>query len=172
MDRITYLSFWDVELSNLPVGTFRRRTLSMVEARSMIEAARSSGTLVCVAKDDLGAPYCEHARERHEQLCTVLRDHADVEIQLKDFFGRDCANPLCGAEVGEQGDMMVIDCSYAIEVAAPADAPSAGVTSPAEPSAHPRRDIDALGIKMVPGSIAFNLFEHIENGAKASDASI
>jgi hypothetical protein len=89
-----YVSFWDIELSNLPVGSFRRRVLSTAEARSVIRSARASGTLLCVAKEDLGAPYCEEARERHRELCAALREYVDIEIELKDFFGEACANPL------------------------------------------------------------------------------
>lgn len=110
MDRpTTYLSFWHIEMSKLPVGSFRKRALSTAEARGMVNSARAAGTLVCVAEEDLGAPYSERGRERHRQLCAALRDHADIEIQLKDFFGEDCANPLCFAEVGEQRSLLVVD---------------------------------------------------------------
>lgn len=70
-----YVSFWDLELSNLPVGSFRRRVLPPAEARGLILAARASGLLLCVAKEDLGAPYGERAREKHRQLCEALREH-------------------------------------------------------------------------------------------------
>lgn len=124
--RITYLSSWDVGLSNLSLGAFRRRILSKEEARSMIGSASASGHLACVAKDDLGAPYCERERERHTQLCAALREHADVEVRLQDFFGRDCATPLCAAEVGEHKDLLVVDCAYVVDMkssveAVPAD---------------------------------------------------
>jgi len=83
MDRRTYLSFWHIEMSNIPVGLFRRRVVSTAEARSIVSAARASGTLVCVAKDDLGAPYCERERERHRLLCALLREHADIDISCR-----------------------------------------------------------------------------------------
>ena len=72
-------------------------------------AARASGTLVCVAKEDLAAPYCEDARESHRQLCAALRAHADIEIHLRDFFGENYANPLLFAEIGEQRSLLVVD---------------------------------------------------------------
>jgi hypothetical protein len=63
MDRqTTYLSSWDIEMSNLPFGTFSRRALSTAEARIMVSSAHASGTLVCVAKEDLGAPCRERER--------------------------------------------------------------------------------------------------------------
>jgi len=96
------VSFWNIDLSNFPVGSFRRRALPTEEARRLIHAARVLGSLLCVAKEDLGAPYGERAREKHRELCAALREHADIEIELEDFFGRSCANPLCFAEVGEQ----------------------------------------------------------------------
>jgi len=113
-DPITYLSFWHVELSNFPIGTVRRRILSQAEARSKINSARTAGKLVCVARDDLGAPYCEREREKHEQLCAALRDQIDIDVRLKDFFGSSCANPLCLAQVGDQAELLVVDCAYAM----------------------------------------------------------
>jgi hypothetical protein len=81
--RTTYLSFWHVEMSNIPVGTvFRRRALSTAEARGKVSSARAAGTLVCVAKEDLAAPRCERERESHRQLCAALREHTDIEIHL------------------------------------------------------------------------------------------
>ena len=158
----TYLSFWHIELSNLPVGTFRKRALSKAEARSLISSARTSGKLVCVAKNDLGAPYCERERERHKQLCSALRDHADVEIQLSDFFGSDCASPLCLAQVGERKSLLVVDCAYALDVGARVDA-ALIVSGPSESSgacAHQLHE-DRLRMSIAPDSIEFYVFEQI-----------
>lgn len=165
--RTTYLSFWDVQLSNLPIGAFSRRVLSKDEARSMIGSARASGHLVCVAKDDLGAPYCERERERHRQLCAALREHADIEIQLQYFFGRDCANPLCAAEVGEHKVLLVIDCAYVIDMKSRVEAVSADGSSSAGSFEERVRRAGAnpLGMKIAPDSIKFYLFERIEVGS-------
>jgi hypothetical protein len=56
----------------------------------MVSSTRAPGTLVCVASDDLGAPFCEKERERHREL----RDHADIEIHRKDFFGAHCMSAV------------------------------------------------------------------------------
>lgn len=164
--RTTYLSFWDVQLSNLPVGAFRRRVLLKDEARSMIGSARASGHLVCVAKDDLGAPVCERERERHRQLCAALREHADVEVRLQDFFGRDCANPLCAAEVGEHKDLLVVDCAYVVDMKSRIESvPAVGSSSAGYFEERVRRlRSDPLGMKIAPDSIKFYLFEKIEVG--------
>ena len=42
IQRTTYLSFWDVELGNLPTGVFRQRDLSTAEARDILRGARIS----------------------------------------------------------------------------------------------------------------------------------
>ena len=163
-----YVSFWNIELSNLPVGSFRRRLLPMTEARSLIHAARASGMLLCVAKEDLGAPYGERAREKHRELCAALRQHADIEIELEDFFGRNSANPLCLAEVGEQRSLLVVDCHYAF------DRELGGSTAEAARAQDPAGDIseegarrrvnEALKMRVVPDSVEFYVFEQVAPG--------
>ena len=108
--RTTYLSFWDVELGNLPTGVFRQRDLSTAEARDILRGARISKSLICVSRKDLGAPYENRARQRHEELCAVLREHADIEMHLRDFFGELCVNPSCLAKVTNQSRLLVVDC--------------------------------------------------------------
>lgn len=161
---ITYLSFWDVELSNFPIGTVRRRHLSQAEARRKIDSARAAGKLVCVAKADLGAPYCEREREHHEQLCAVLRDQVGVAVRLKDFFGSDCANPLGLAEVGKQAELLVVDCAYAMDRSTRVDTANGGVSDSAEAfEAKARRfGRDVLRMNVAPDSIRFYVFEQIE----------
>ncbi|ABM94152.1 hypothetical protein Mpe_A1189 [Methylibium petroleiphilum PM1] len=165
-DPITYLSFWDVDLSNFPIGTVKKRHLSQTEARSKINSARTAGKLVCVARDDLGAPYCEREREQHEQLCAALRNHVDVDVRLNDFFGRSCANPLGLAQVGEQADLLVVDCAYALDEGASVDAARMGVADSAESFAAAkekarRRGREALRVKIAPDSISFYVFEQL-----------
>jgi len=113
-----------------------------------------------VAKDDLGAPYCERERERHKQLCAALRDHADVEIQLSEFFGSDCANPLCLAQVGERQSLLVVDCAYVLDVEAHVDAARAvaGSSESFGVCAHQLHE-DRLMMSIAPDSIGFHLFE-------------
>jgi hypothetical protein len=166
-DPITYLSFWHVELSNFPIGTVRRRLLSQAEARSKINSAREGGRLVCVAKSDLGAPYCEREREQHEQLCTALRDHVDVDIRLKDFFGSTCANSLGLAQVSPKADLLVVDCAYAVDEKARVDAARMRIADSAESLEAAKENArrlgrEALRMRIAPDSIGFYVFEQIE----------
>ena len=156
----TFLSFSNIEMSNLPVGTFRRRALSTTEARGMIDAARASGTLVCVAKSDVAAPYCEDEREKHRQLWSVLGEHAGIEICLEDFFGPDCANPLCLARIGEQRSVLVVDCHYAFDRNTASDTEAADASKPGEsPKARAKRLVkESIKMKIVADSIKFYSF--------------
>jgi hypothetical protein len=153
-----YVSFWDIELSNLPVGSFRRRVLPAAEARTLIHTARASGMLLCDARGDLGAPYGERARERHRELCVALRQYADIGIQLKDFFGEKCCNPLCFAQVGDRQSLLVVNCHYVFD-----DAPrsTAAVAVAGEtPEAGARRRVkEAFKMSVAPDSIEFYVFE-------------
>ncbi len=159
----TYLSFWHIEMSNLPVATFTRRALTTAEARSMVNTARAAGTLVCVAKADLGAPYCEPERESHRQLCAALREHAEIDIHLKDFFGEDCANPLCFAEIGKQRRLLVVDCHYAFDDVRRSDTTPAATSDADETlNARTRSMKKAMKMHVVPESIEFHLFEAVE----------
>jgi hypothetical protein len=173
--RITYLSFWHIEMSNTPVGVFRRHALSTAEARGMVSSARASGTLVCVARDDLAAPYCERERESHRQLCAALREHTDIDIKLKDFFGVDCFNPLCLAEIGSQSSLLVVDCHYAFDVDTSGDAEALDASDLDGMSKGQAvgRIKDSMKMSIVPDSIAFYLFEQIEPdaGARMSGAA-
>ena len=89
-----------------------QRDLSTAEARDILRGARISKSLICVSRKDLGAPYETRARQRHEELCALLREHADIEMQLRDFFGELCVNPLCLAKVTNQSRLLVVDCHY------------------------------------------------------------
>lgn len=160
----TFLSFWNVELSNLPVGAFTKRALRADEARALISSARLTQSLISVAEDDLGAPYGARARERHEQLCVALRDHADIAIQLLDFFGRDCANPLCLAEVSKDHDLLVVDCAYVFDDEARVPPAPDLDPGPAAPCVdRPRhRALNGLRMRIAPDTIKFYLFEYTE----------
>ena len=130
----------------------------------MVDAARASGTLVCVAKCDLAAPYCEDERESHRQLCAALVEHAEIEICLQDFFGPDCANPLCLARIGEQRRLLVVDCHYAFDRNTSSDPEVADAWNPGEaPIARARRLVrGAIHMKIVPDSIKFYSFEQVD----------
>ena len=110
-------------------------------------------------------------RERHKELCAALRDHADVEIQLRDFFGSDCARPLCLAEVGVREDLLVVDCAFALDMEARVDAPREGVSDPSEFSEASARQLARARLRtsIAPDSIEFYMFEQIEAGSDVSD---
>lgn len=166
MEPRLFVSFWNIALSNLPVGSFRRRALPTAEARRLIHVARASEVLLCVAQEDLGAPYSDGARERHRELCAALRQHADIEIELKDFFGQDYANPLCFAQVGEQQSLLVVDCHYVFDDA-PRGSAAAAPDPPNHPGGAPEEDIcrrvkeGAFKMSIAPDSIAFYVFEQV-----------
>jgi hypothetical protein len=162
---ITYLSFWDVELNNLPAGLFSKRVLSTAEARGILNAARSSDTLVGVSREDLAAPYGARARQRHEELCAVLCGHANIEVHLRDFFGEDCVNPSCVAEVTGQSRLLVVDCNYKL------DHLGSGCSDRPEPDADAadcRDGNDLLKMKLAPDSLQFHLFEQISDSTLMS----
>jgi hypothetical protein len=172
--RTTYLSFWHIEMSNIPVGAvIRRRILSTAEARSMVNSARASGTLVCIAKADLGAPFSEIERESHRRVCAALRDHADIDIHLKDFFGANCANPLCFAEIGSQRSLLVVDCHYAFDRNTRPDIKATNPAALDEISREQavRRAKETMKLSVVPDSIRFYIFEQIEPDAIARRAT-
>ena len=135
----------------------------MDEARNLVSAARRSGTLLCVAREDLGAPERDDAREKHRQLCAALRDHADIEIHLKDFFGADFANPLCLAEIGAERSLLVVNCHYIFDPESRPQNPSPSTSdSPETRRASARRALrDAFRID--PDSLRFYSFEHIDD---------
>lgn len=162
---ITYLSFWDVELDNLPAGLFSKRVLSTAEAGGILNAARSSDTLVCVSREDLAAPYGARARQRHEELCAVLRRHANIEMHLRDFFGEDCVNPSCVAEVTLHSRLVVVDCNYTL------DHLGSGSSDRPEPDADAaacRDGNDLIKMKLAPDSLQFHLFEQISDSTPKS----
>lgn len=107
------LSFWSVGMSNLAVGIIRKRVLSTEEARSLIHQARAADKLSCVSGDDVGAPCGSPEREQLEELCAALRQHADID--LEDFFGADCSNPLCLALISEEQSLLLVDCHYGLD---------------------------------------------------------
>jgi hypothetical protein len=161
MDRhpTTYLSFWSVELENLPTGVFSKRVLSTAEARHVLSAARASMALICVSRKDLGAPYETRARERHEELCKLLREHADIDVSLRDFFGLHCANPSCLAEVTSRSQLLVVNCHYALDV----DHASDDVVE-ADQSADAYAECRqpwSLRMKLAPDSLQFHLLQQI-----------
>jgi hypothetical protein len=118
-----FVSFWNVSLSNLPEGIFTRRRLSSDEAKALIEEARQRDALVCVCDEDLFAPYCKRAAEKHEELRDVLSEHLGIYLTIDDFTHKYESEegssyqvaPLAVATVGEEGRLLVVTCYYIAE---------------------------------------------------------
>jgi hypothetical protein len=121
------VSFWNIDLANLPEGPFTRRAINAQEAKRQIEDAQKAGRLFCVSDDDLLAPYNEREHRNHEALCRVLEETFGISLALKDFFfehgeGDDVlyfTNPLCTVEVSLAVQLLVVTCSYALDIVAP-----------------------------------------------------
>ena len=91
------------------------------------------------------------------------RARANIEIRLEDFFGRNCANPLCFAEIGEQRSLVVVDCHYAFDDEIRANAAAADTAKLDETlTARARLTNGANKLNIAPDSIRFYVFEQIE----------
>ena len=114
-----FISLWRICLENLPEGVFARRCITPDEARLSIERAREGGTLLCLADDDLLAPYHERERKNHEALCLVLTERFGIGLSLRDFVGKSgddeelySVNALNCAQVRGHDRLMVVTCLY------------------------------------------------------------
>jgi hypothetical protein len=118
-DRL-YLSFWDICLGNLPRGKFERVAITAADASALIRTARATKNLMCIAKDDLLAPYRQRERLRHEELCAVLRTQLDCPLHFGDFLasfgGKESVDqsvaPLELAELQPGERLLVVTCNY------------------------------------------------------------
>ena len=104
-----------------------------------------------MSRKDLGAPYETRARERHGELCKLLREHADIDVSLRDFFGLHCANPSCLAEVTSRSQLLVVNCHYASDDVVEAD-------QSADAYAKCRQPL-SLRMKLAPDSLQFHLLQ-------------
>ena len=119
-----FVSYWNLALSNLPIGKFTNSAITGLEAATLISSARARGKLHCVSADDLLAPYGKQAYEKHVQLCAALSE-GGVELSVDDFIGPNCSNPLAFAVVGNEQSLIVVNCAYTFDVdARPAEAPA------------------------------------------------
>lgn len=110
-----FVSFWNLSLSNLPIGKFTNSTITALEAAELISSAREMEELRCVAADDLLAPFGERAYGKHVALCAALREQR-VELSVNDFIGPNYSNPLGFAVVGEGRSLIVVTCAYTLDV--------------------------------------------------------
>ena len=67
-----FVSFWHIELNNLPIGVFEHRRLVPEEARTLIGEARQHNRLLCLSADDLLAPYKKQVLAHYKELFAVL----------------------------------------------------------------------------------------------------
>ena len=115
-----FVSFWNLGLSNLPIGSFTHSTITGREAAALISSARANEELRCVSADDLLAPFSGRANGKHVALCAALREQA-VELSINEFIGPSCSNPLGSAIVGEGRSLIVVNCTCTLD-AEPKDA--------------------------------------------------
>ena len=110
-----FVSFWNLALSNLPIGKFTNSAITGLEAATLISSARARGKLHCVSADDLLAPYGKQAYEKHVKLCAALSEEG-VELSVGDFIGPSCSNPLAFAVVGNGQSLIVVNCAYTFDL--------------------------------------------------------
>lgn len=115
-----FVSFWELCLDNLPLGTFTHRRISAEEARVAIQQSLQDGRLLCVSGADLLAPYRKHERENHSALRKVLGENFGIALTISDFLiavedGDDplqSITPLSCVKIRDNDRLMVITCSY------------------------------------------------------------
>lgn len=117
-----FVSFWDLCLENLPVGTFSRRRVPAGDAQAIIEQARRDGSLRCASGDDLLAPYKKRERKNHDKLCRVLGERFGIELSLRDFVNESeidgkasCTiHPLDFVQVRGRDRLIVVTCDFSM----------------------------------------------------------
>ena len=137
-----FVSFWNLALSNLPVGKFSNLAITGPEAAALIASARAKGELRCVAADDLLAPYGKRAHQKHVDLCAALHDQ-EVALSVDDFIGPSSSNPLAFAAVDHEHSLLVVNCAYTFD------------TEPTSTEALAER----LRFRIAWDSISFNLLQ-------------
>lgn len=144
-----FVSFWNLALSNLPIGKFTNSAITGLEAAALISSARAQGEILCVSADDLLAPYGKRAYEKHVELCAALREQGIV-LSVDDFVGPRCSNPLGYAVVGDGENLIVVSCAYALDVG------SGAVDAAAQ----------RFRFEIVRDSISFSLIQHCDEPAR------
>lgn len=142
-----FLSFWHLCLENLPESNFAHRRIAPDKARTLIDAARRNGTLLCVSQDDLLAPYKEREAAKHKRFCQTLRDHCDIVLSFEDFLSKSdhegevfhSIMPLSCVQATGGDRLLVPTCSFAL--------PEDGLTS------------SRIDLPIAPDTIEFHLIE-------------
>lgn len=128
------------------------RRISAEEARALIQAARTAGTLSCVSKADLLAPAREQEAEQQDALRQVLARHYGIALSFDDFLsvlhaeGEEDADGqvtrvLDIVEVTRSASLMVINCHYQLPK---------------------QRNPGELRFEIAPDTVTFHLFETVE----------
>jgi hypothetical protein len=150
-----FISFWHICLSNLTEGSFVHHCLSPEEAKKLIAQAQQNQTLLCVAQDDLLAPYKQREAQKYQELCTALQQYHGISLELEDFLLKDeeegaySTTPLQIVQVEGDAKLLVISCNYAYN------------------SKHQRGKDEAIDLNtmfaIAPDSIEFHLIEAIDS---------
>jgi hypothetical protein len=127
-----YLSFWDISLSNFPAGKFHKRELTGVEAKARIDSHLRSGSLLCVSKDDLNAPYNTREKSKHDDLRAALLSAHGIDLTFEQFNTEDTdgdqpchhITPLELASISGASSLLVVTCSYTLDTQSKNDAGS------------------------------------------------
>jgi len=151
-----FVSFWHIELENLPVGSFIHRRIAPEDARESIAQARKDGALACCSQDDLLAPYHKDRRDDHKEMCKVLAKRYGIALTLRDFMtppdesGSYTTFPLQFANVRGRNSLLVVTCMY---------------MSPERRK--PKSALPSLNLEIDPESVRFHLFESLGSAESA-----
>ena len=148
MSASLFVSFWNICLDNLPLGSFHHRCLEPETARILITNAQSERKLYCVSKDDLLAPYHKRELQKYQELCEVLASHFDINLSICDFTTEKqepdenlmSIFPLQLAKVENDKKLLIITCAYSLSES---------------------RQVTSNSFKVAPDSVKFHIIEAI-----------
>ncbi len=143
-----FLSFWEICLENLPDGEFRRRCITLADAKHLIQQGREKQALLCLSGKDLLAPYHQNERGKYKELYSALQTHSKISISVSDFFSKHETNekplyfttPLHCMQLRKHHRLLVITCAYDMRMS--------------------RKTV--FGFRLVPSTIRFYLIEVIK----------
>jgi hypothetical protein len=115
------VAFWDVALDNFPDGQFRCRTIAADLAVTLINNAKTEGTVLFASSEDIGAPFNKSDFDRTRELADVLRDEFGINIEMRDFFtppdddGMCFVMPLGILDIRPDRPLLVVTCAYQMD---------------------------------------------------------
>lgn len=133
----------------------RKRTLSADAATGMIREAVYTRSIVWVSQRDLLAPYNQHTRRRHEELCAVLRAEYDWPVHFQDFLSPSAeepklvtTRPLVLAEVAQNARLLIVGCYYKFD-------------------RRPDKNVDPQAqLSIAPDSVSFHLIKQVDRDVR------